>query len=56
MIVVSDSSPLITLARIGRLTILASLYESILITQSFPQNLALFAMSVTGWLKIDLWR
>jgi predicted nucleic acid-binding protein len=31
VIVVSDSSPLITLARIGKLSLLSSLYERILI-------------------------
>ena len=48
MIVVSDSSPLIALARIGRLNLLASLYERIVIPAEVHQEVTVAGRGLPG--------
>ena len=48
MIVVSDSSPLIALARIGRLNLLASLYERIVIPTEVHHEVAVVGRGLPG--------
>lgn len=48
MIVVSDSSPLIALARIGRLNLLASLYQRILIPSEVHHEVTLAGPDLPG--------
>lgn len=48
MIVVSNSSPLIALARIGRLSLLASLYERILIPNEVQQEVTIAGRGLPG--------
>ena len=48
MIVVSNSSPLISLARIGRLNLLASLYERILVPVAVHQEVTVAGRGLPG--------
>ena len=48
MTVVSNSSPLITLARIGRLELLHDLYQTIAITPEVYQEIVVAGAGLTG--------
>ena len=54
MIVVSDSSPLIALARIGRLRLLNSLYERILIPAEVHQEVTVAGRDLPGGREVRL--
>jgi predicted nucleic acid-binding protein len=64
VIVVSNSSPLISLARIGRLKLLASLYERILVPVAVHQEVTVAGRGLPGaeevrnanWIEVELER